>query len=64
MLKVLLRRYPLRFHLCWILLLKLLALILLYVFLFGPSKRPHVDAPATLEKLLSFSSGKESPGSG
>lgn len=45
------RRHPLGFHLGWIRLAKILALVFL-CFLFGPAQRPHVDGSAAAKRLL------------
>lgn len=43
---------PLRIHLGWILLVKVLALAAIWYFFFSPAQRPHVDATAAARQVL------------
>ena len=59
MFTVLRQRHPLRFHLCWILLVKIAALSLLYVLLFDPARRPVIGADAAMARLLGKTQAEE-----
>ena len=50
---------PLARELSLLIFIKALALVLLFVFFFGPSQRPHIDADATARNLLSDGTPKE-----
>ena len=50
---------PLARELTLLVLIKVLALVLLFYFFFGPSHRPNIDADATARNLLSDGTSKE-----